>query len=121
MLKVLCIYIHLDGSRLPQLSCDEPEGVLVRKELLLRNENDLFDLTDNLSASDRWYSLLFRFIELSDLDLGHLDLFRDHIFPDLSCLSVWKGLCDNFKHTETRDPETKLQTRKVPSVECFII
>ena len=98
---------EMDVSSLRQLSCYELEEVLGRKELLLKNENDLFDLIDNLSRSDKQYSFLFRFIEPGSLDPGHLNSFLDRIFPDLLCPSVWKGLCYCLRHTEARYAETR--------------
>ena len=44
---------EMDVNCLRQLNCDELEEVLGREELLLKNENDLFDLIDNLSARDK--------------------------------------------------------------------
>ena len=86
-------FYELDYSSLLSLGVSELERVLCDPDLKLKDENSLVDLIVRLCDEDEEYYCLFRYVELGFVDLCHLNVYLDRVYPDHFDEGIWSCLC----------------------------
>lgn len=89
------------------LTVDELELVLTSDSLKVDCENSLLDKICTLSSQDESYRTLFKYVKFEYLDLEHLDLFFERVYPELIDGVLWESITKFIKASVLLQPKSR--------------
>ena len=87
-------FYEFDADSVSSLDVCDLERILCASELKLKDENSLVDMIVHLCERDEEYHTLFRYVQIEYVDLSHLNIFLEHVYPDRVDSYIWERICD---------------------------